>query len=208
MSCVCDDGYVLSRPTNTCVKERLVQISGIYTALQWNTIYSNTLTLNFLKLARKYENLFYQLFHATGQTYQIHGIKLTKAENDNGVTVFTVELIGGESLADLDVYKAFMSAINSNILRVTTVRKKLRLIENRFPTLVRQKTSVDKTEPLDITQVIMIAVIVLLSILVVLSAFIIFHVHGGKSFKLRTVSRRKVKSFHNDGMHVQSEATY
>lgn len=216
VSCICDVGYAYSRPTKTCVKERLVKINGIYTALQWNHIYSNTLTLDFLKLARRYENLFYQLFHATGTTNEIHGIKLVNAQNDKGVTIFDVELIARESSSEMDIYKAFMTAINSNILRVTTVRRKLRLIENRFPTLSRQKRHVAATEALDVTQIIMIVIIVLLSILVIISAFVIFQVHGGRSFKLMNVSerkdakasRRKITTYHNEGLQVQSEATY
>lgn len=89
--CICVEGYIYSRVTGICLKERLAMIKNLQLDDKWKPEYENTSSVEFLKLATKYEDLLSKPFISGNTSKEIEGIRIINARE--GSIIIDVQII-------------------------------------------------------------------------------------------------------------------
>jgi hypothetical protein len=89
--CRCIDGHVTNKLTNECTQKRVVEIDNFHTNLTWNEAYKDPHSVEFLNLAKRYEDRMMKFYVEEKRVPGIVGIKITGMRE--GSVIFRVQFI-------------------------------------------------------------------------------------------------------------------
>jgi hypothetical protein len=192
----CPGEYVYDTLTEDCTKDRVMSIKGVHLDLTWRPAYANASSTEFKQFADITPSRILSLLRATGKEGAIRGVKIMKAEEDNGVTL-DVLITHSENVNADEGFATFKDVLYKTTPRETRVVNLMNIGQEKLIELVPVVPVVVATEKKSGLNTEILIIIIVAAVLVVM---VIFAVTLYRFRKVREQPTQAHTAYENNGM--------